>query len=101
MGIIDFLASMLYFLFATLSYYGGPGGTIHFTVPTALVSQLSSDNQTFEGKDTADFLSDFVVVSNKESNGKKSFTFTKKGVAAVMVSCTGAGQCNAVTKALR
>lgn len=89
---------LLHFL---TTVFAGPGEQVKFTAPAALVAEISSENQTFQGKDTSSYLADFVVVSHHETNGKKSFTMTKKGVGSIDVSCEKDGHCIAVAKKLR
>lgn len=98
---IFYLYSIIMLFVNFVMLFAGPGEVTKFTVPAALVSQLSGDNKTFKGKDTADFLSDFVVVSKVANNGGKSFTMTKKGAGSVKVDCAADGKCSAVALALR
>ncbi len=98
---LGMIATLLYMCFAMLFTFAGSSGVTNFTIPTMLVSQLSNENKTFEGSDTADFLADFVAVSKATNGENRFFTMTRKNVGSVMVSCEKDGHCSAVSKALR
>ena len=63
---------MICLVFVLLFSAEGPSGTINFTVPSSLVLYLSGENETLQGSDAADFLSDFVIVSKAVNGGNKS-----------------------------